>query len=103
MATVDNDIETGFATGKVVLTVLAVIVFAFAISLFIRGGFQAAVGQQVQAKVYDAAPNQALAAVEAAQKDVLEGRVRWVDPEQGVVAMPIERAMARIVEENQGE
>ena len=46
MATVDNDIETGFATGKVVLAALAVIVFAFAISLFIRGGFLAAVGQE---------------------------------------------------------
>ena len=46
--------------------------------------------------------------VEADQQDLLNGPVRWVDQEQGVVAMPIDRAMARIleqskVEENRGE
>jgi hypothetical protein len=38
---------------------------------------------------------------ESAQREMLEG-YRWVDRENGVVALPIERAMELIVEESQG-
>jgi len=98
MAAADNDKKTGFATSAVVLSGLAVIVFVYAISLFVQGGFNAAVSREYQAKVYDAEFSGDLAAAEATQKDILEGPVRWLDQEQGVVAMPIEQAMARVVE-----
>ena len=103
MAAADNQNKTGFATSTVVLCGLAVIVFVYAISLFIEGGYNAAMSREYQVKVYEAGANEDLAATRAAQRDILDGPVRWLDREQGVVAMPIEQAMVRIVEESQGE
>ena len=103
MATADNEIKSGFATSTVVLCGLAAIVFVYALSLFIQGGFNAAMNREYEAKVYGPGVNSALVAVDADQRDILAGPVHWVDQEQGVVAMPIERAMARILEQSQVE
>ncbi len=103
MATADNENRSGFATSTVVLCGLAAVAFVYAISLFIQGGFNAAMSQEYHGKVYGPGVNADLAAAQAGQRDILEGPVRWVDQEQGVVAMPIEQAMARILEQSQAE
>ena len=103
MAAADNQNKTGFATSTVVLCGLAALVFVYAVSLFIEGGYNAAMSREYQAKVYDAGANEDLAAVRAAQRDIIDGPVRWLDREQGVVAISIDQAMARIEEKSPSE
>ena len=103
MATADKETTNGFATSTVVLCGLALVVFIYAASLFIQGGFNAAMGREYAAKVYGPGVSADLAALEAEQREILAGPVRWVDQERGVVAMPIEQAMTRILEQSQVE
>ena len=89
--------KSGFNTPAVVFGTLAVLVFVFALSLFLEGGWFAARNLEIEAKVYGAelpAVRDAL----AEQQAVLDQDYRWIDREQGRVGVPIERAMELVVE-----
>ncbi len=100
MASADKYRKSGFNAPAVVLCGLAAIFFVYALSLFIEGGYNAAMNKELQTKVYDAPISEAATADLAAQKDLLNEKVRYLDPETGVLCMPIEDAKARFVAEN---
>jgi hypothetical protein len=93
----DTDRKTGFNTPAVVLCGAAAVVFLFALALFLQGGFLAAQANEYEAKVYDAPGREETRAAVAAQQAILDEQVRWKDEEKGVVIMPIEDAMERVV------
>jgi hypothetical protein len=88
--------RNGFNTLAVACGALAVVVFVYAVSLFLQGGWEAARRLEYEAKVY-APPNTALADAEAAQEAILDGGYRWVDQGAGRVGVPVERAVELIV------
>lgn len=98
MATASD--KSGFNTLAVVLSAAAVLAFVFALTLFLEGGWFAARGLEVEAKVYGAempAVHDAL----AEQQAILDQDYRWIDKDQGRVGVPIDRAM-ELVAERQG-
>ena len=100
MASAENNRKTGFNTPAVVMCGLAGIIFVYAMSLFIEGGYNAAVNKEMQTKIYSAPISESAAAELAVQQDLLTEQVRYLDPEAGVLCMPIEDAMARVVARN---
>ena len=100
MASADNNRKSGFNTSAVVLSSLAAIIFVYAMSLFIEGGYNAAKNKEIQAKIYDAPLGAQAAADLAAQQALLDEEVRYLDSEKGVLCMPIEDAMERVVAQN---
>ncbi len=100
MATADENRQSGFNTPAVVLSGLAAIIFVFALSLFIEGGYNAAKNRELQTKIYSAGVSGETTALVAEQQALLDERPRYVDPEQGVLCIPIKDAMARVVERN---
>lgn len=99
MATANTEItskKSGFDTFGVVMLGLAVLVFVYALSLFLEGGFLHSQELEKEAKI--------LTPVDTAVKDaqaeqdamLLEG-YRWIDKDQGKVGMPIEDAKALLV------
>lgn len=100
MASADNVRKTGFNTGAVVAFGLAGIIFVYAMSLFIEGGYNAALNKELQTKIYSAPLSDEAVAQLAEQQTLLDEKVRYLDPEEGVLCMPIEDAMERIVARN---
>ena len=68
--------------------------------MFIEGGYNAAKNREEQAKIYTTGPSESVAAQVAAQQALLQEPVRYLDAEKGVLCMPIEDAMERIVVQN---
>ena len=92
-----TDRKTGFNTPAVVLCGAAGVVFLFALALFLQGGFLAAQAIEYEAKVYGAPGNEEARAAVAEQQAILDEQVRWKDEAKGIVVMPIEDAMERVV------
>jgi hypothetical protein len=99
MAVADRPQDTGFNTTAVLLCGVAVLVFLFVMALFIQGGFLAAQGNEIEAKVYHSPGSEEKRAALAEQQALLDEKVRWRDEEIGTVIMPIEDAMERLVTE----
>jgi hypothetical protein len=97
MASADNKRKTGFDAPAVVLCGLAAVIFAIAFSLFMGGGFNALLIQEKEAKIYTAEISDTVKAQLAEQQTLLDENVRYLDPEKGVLCMPIEDAMDRVV------
>ncbi|MCB1185311.1 hypothetical protein KDM41_17975, partial [bacterium] len=68
--------------------------------LFITGGYNAALNREEQAKIYSAGVSEETQAQVAAQRALLDEKVRYLDAEKGVLCMPIEDAMDRVVAKN---
>ena len=100
MAAAEKERSSGFNTPAVVLVGLAAIIFVFALSLFIEGGYNAAKNKEMQAKIYSARVSPETATLLAEQQDLLAEKPHYVDAENGVLVIPIEDAMARVVEQN---
>ncbi len=97
MAAAENEQKTGFNTPAVVLCGLAAIIFVYALSLFIEGGYNAALNKELEAKIYSAGVSEAVLAHRAEQQALLDENVRYLDQEAGVLCLPIEDAMERVV------
>jgi hypothetical protein len=101
MATANNEgktRDTGFNAPAVVLITLAVVIFVYAFTLFMQGGFLTAQDLEKEAKVYgteDTVTKDAL----AEQNALLHEGYRWIDQEKGTVGMPIEDAKQLLVEQ----
>lgn len=101
MATANSGMEnkgTGFNTLAVVCGVLAVLIFVYALSLFLQGGFLKAQDLEKEVKVMtpeDMPVKDALAQQEA----LLHEGIRWVDQEKGIVGMPIDEAKTLLVQQ----
>lgn len=101
MATAKSDMEnkeTGFNAPAVVLVAMAVVIFVYAFSLFLQGGFLKAQELEKEAKIMapeDVVTNDALAEQEA----LLHEGYRWTNQEQGKVGMPIDDAKNLLVEQ----
>ncbi len=100
MAAADNKQKTGFNTLAVVCCGLAGIIFVYALSLFIEGGYNAALNQELQTKIYAAGVSEATETQLAEQQALLDEKPRYLDSEAGVLCIPIENAMDRIVVRN---
>jgi len=57
MASAKDNGKTGFNTAAVVAYGLAGIIFVYALSLFIEGGYNAALNKEMQTKIYTAGNN----------------------------------------------
>ncbi len=101
MAAADNefksDRKTGFNTPVVVMCSLAAIILIYALSLFIEGGYNAAKNKEIAAKIYAAEVSEDVLAHRAAQQSLLDEQVRYLDPDAGLLCLPIEDAMERVV------
>ena len=92
--------KTGFNKTAVVLSTLAVLLFVYAISLFLQGGYLKCQDMEFQAKVMNE-ENTVAAEQLAEQKAILDGGYRWVDQSNGKVGVPIEDAKALVVNKGQ--
>ena len=97
MAAADKKNSRGFNAPAVVLSGAAAIIFLYAVSLFIQGGFLAAQANEVRTKVYGAAGSEEALAAVAAQKAILNEKPRWLDEGKTTLCLPIEDAMQRLV------
>jgi hypothetical protein len=100
MAAADTEKKTGFNAPAVVLCSMAAILFVYALSLFIEGGYNAALNRELEAKIYTAGVSDEILAERAAQQALLDEQVRYLDPEAGVLCLPIDDAMERVVVKN---
>jgi hypothetical protein len=100
MALADNNRESGFNTLAVVLGGLAGIFLVIALALFIEGGYKTLLERERQAKIMDAGPSEEVIAHQAEQRALLEEKAHYLDREAGVLSMPIEDAMERVVSQN---
>ncbi len=89
---------SGFDTWSVVLLTLAVLLFVYALSLFLQGGFLSARKLDHQRKL-DLSGDPALLAHEADQLDLLTAKPAWLDREAGKVSLPIETAKEVLVKQ----
>ncbi len=88
--------ESGFNIVTVGLCLAASVIFLYAVSLFLQGGFQAELALEYDAKT-NGFPDEARAAYVAEQQAILDERVRWLDEEQGTACMPVDDAIDRLV------
>lgn len=88
--------RTGFNTTAVVLITLAVLLFVYAMSLFLQGGFLKCLDLERQAKVMNE-ENTVANEQMAEQKAILDEGYRWIDQSNGKVGVPIEDAKALVV------
>ncbi len=88
--------NSGFNTPAVVMSTLAVLLFVYALSLFLQGGFNKAYDLEYQAKVLNT-EGRATAEALAKQQAILDAGYRWVDKAGGRVGLPIEDAKALVV------
>ena len=102
MADAGKKKNTGFNMPAVVMIGLAVVIFVYALSLFLRGGFNHAYDLEYQAKVLNSEGGPEVAA-KAAQKAILDEGYRWVDQANGKVGLPIEEAKELVVSRNQSQ
>ncbi len=93
--------KSGFDAPAVVLCGLALVIFLYALSLFLQGGFLASRAKVVEAKQVQPA-NETLQAALAEQRAILAEQPRWLDEQKTQACMPIEDAMARVIEMNGG-
>lgn len=103
MAAADNNKapmagETGFNTPLVVLAAVAVILFLYAMTFFLQGGYMTLMEQEKAIKVSNAPVSEEVTAAIAEQQTKLDAGYRWVDKDNGVAGMPIDAAKARLVE-----
>lgn len=91
---VDPKVSTTLVVGALGVILTVVIILALQV-LFYRTA-----QREYVAKVVEVG-SEKLERTEAEQRALLEG-YRWVDRDNGVVALPIERAMELVIEENQG-
>lgn len=89
---------TGFNTPAVVLLGLAALLFVYALSLFLQGGFLSAQGVDHRAKL-DLAGNPGLEANLVEQNDLLTAQPMWLDQEAGKLSLPIDLAKRRLIEQ----
>lgn len=73
------------------------VILLFVMILLLQAYFYQAARQEYQAKVV-APRNEALAADLTAQQEELN-RYRWIDQEQGIVGIPVERAVELIIQD----
>ncbi len=95
MAAADKNTKSGFNAPAVVLGGLAALIFLYALSLFLQGGFLAAQSQQYDVKMLTP-ENEPLAAHRAEQQAILDEQARQVDETTGRWVMPVEDAMNRL-------
>ena len=88
--------KSGFNLPAVVLITLAVLLFVYALSLFLQGGFLKCQDMEFQAKVMNE-ENTVAAEQLAEQKAILDEGYRWIDQSNGKVGVPIEDAKALVV------
>ncbi len=94
--------KSGFNTPAVVLCGLALVIFLYAVSLFLQGGFLASRNKVQQVKLQQPV-NEALQTALAAQQALLDEQPRWLDEEHTKACLPIAAAMARVVARNGGK
>jgi len=99
MAAADKRTRSGFNAPAVVLGALAAIIFLYALSLFLQGGFLAAQQQQYDAKMLTP-PDEPLAAHRAEQQALLDEAPRLADEATGRWVMPVDDAMQRLADAN---
>lgn len=87
---------SGFNTPLVFMAALAVLLFVYALSLFLQGGFLTAYDLEYQVKVMQGEHTETMAA-EAEQQAILDQGYRWVDQDKGKVGLPIEDAKTLVV------
>jgi len=92
MAAVDRKANNGFNAPAVVLCAIAALVFIFALSLFLQGGYLAAQARETQAKTVTPV-NEALRAADAEQQARLQEAPRWLDEQKSKAVIPVESAM----------
>ncbi len=95
-AAVKSSAKTGFNTAAVVTCALAAVAFLFALSLFLQGGFAAALDAETERKALTPVDAQVTQDAFAQRARLAEG-YRWIDEEQGVVGMSIEDAKDALV------
>jgi len=93
-----NEKKSGFQGFNVAMSVLAGLIFVYAISLFLQGAYNMALNNEIAAKIYAAELSDDVIAHQASQQALLDEGVRYLDEDNGVLCMPIEDAMARVVE-----
>ncbi len=86
---------TGFNFPAVVILAIAVLVFVYALSLFLQGGYNKVHDLEFQAKVFDA-ESMATGPL-AEQQAILDKGYRWVDRANGKVGMSIDDAKKLVV------
>lgn len=94
--------KSGFNTPAVLLCGLALIIFLYALSLFLQGGFLASQNQVRDTKIL-VPVNEPLQDALAEQRAILEEQPRWLDDQHTKACMPIEDAMARVIQLNGGD
>ena len=87
--------------GGILAGVGIALVVAWAAAVFLQGWYHQMEKAELQRKVIEP-PSEALTTYQAEQA-VTMGEYRWIDPENGVVGLPIERAMEIMVERASGE
>ena len=92
-----NAKKSGFNGFAVSMSVLGGLIFVYAISLFVQGGYNMFLNKEIAAKINSAEPSEDLVAHQAKQQALLNEEVRYLDAENGVLCMPIEDAMDRVV------
>ncbi len=92
-----NDKDSGFNTSAVVWCGAAFVIFMFAVSLFLQGGFRAVLAREYAAK-FLAPENRAVRETLAGQQAVLEAQPRWLDKETGRVGIPIDLAKQIVID-----
>jgi hypothetical protein len=92
--------ERGLKIWPIVAGIVAVGLLLLVTSDFVRAWVQSQVRQEQQQKVIDVV-SPALVDYRREQADLL-GSYEWVDQENGVVQLPIERAMELVAEEEGG-
>ena len=90
---VDDPSASPTAVVVVVFTLLVVITI-----LALQAYFNRVETEQIETKVISRTPEER-AAIFAEQRRILSG-YRWIDREQGVVGIPVEKAMEIVVAEN---
>ena len=99
MADVAKNNNTGFNTPAVVMIALAVLIFVYALSLFLQGGFNTAYDLEYQAKVMNTSGGAAAEAL-AEQQAILDAGYRWIDQANGKVGLPLDDAKALVVSQS---
>jgi len=98
MAAADPKTKNGFNAPAVVLCTLAALIFVFALSLFLQGGYLAAQARETRQKTLTPV-NYPLKALEGEHQARLNEAPRWLDAQKTRAVMPIDAAMAELAAE----
>lgn len=95
MAADDRNTKSGFNALAVVCCAVAGVVFVYALSLFLQGGYLAA--QALETKRQTETPlNGPLLALQGEHQARLDEAPRWLDEQKTRAVMPIDAAMERL-------